>query len=337
MRLKIGILILACALLACALIPADRGPAVDFINSLNPDQRERVVLAFDDTTKTRWHYLPNGMFPRPGMELGELSESQQERVFTLLRAYLSEAGYDKTRKIINLEPILREMTGDSVMRDPGRFSVVFYGDPSTDSLWAWSFEGHHISLNFTISNGELSTTPRFFGANPATIPIGPRKGERTLATEEDLGFELIRSMSQDQRQLAVLSPKSPFDIESANMPEVDPLEPAGISYDQMTPRQQDLVQQLLAEYLSALPESQVLERMEAIRSEDMGGLLFAWAGGTEQGIGHYYRIQGQSFLIEFDNTQTQANHIHSVWRDFDGDFGKDLIREHYQHAEHHRK
>ena len=337
MRFKIGILVVSCALLACAFIPVDKGPAIDFINSLDPDQREHVLLAFDDTTKTRWHYLPNGMFPRPGLELGQLSDSQQERVFTLLQAFLSEAGYHKTQKIISLEPVLREMTGDSVMRDPGRFSVVFYGNPATDSIWAWSFEGHHVSLNFTISNGELSTTPRFFGANPATIPIGPRKGERTLATEEDLGFELIRSMSPEQRELAVISPKSPFDIASENKPEISPLQREGIGYDQMTAGQQDLVQQLLAEYLSALPESQLVERMEAIRSEEMGGLLFAWAGGTEQGIGHYYRLQGQTFLIEFDNTQTQANHIHSVWRDFDGDFGKDLIREHYQNAEHHKK
>jgi hypothetical protein len=238
-------------------------------------------------------------------------------------------------KIIDLENVLLEISGDSIMRNPENFSVAFYGNPERDSLWAFSFEGHHISLNFTILNDKVEIAPRFLGANPARIPSGPREGERTLQKEEDLGFELINSLSEEQRDLAIFQQKPFFDIVTGKSAEVEPLSPVGIMYGQLNRNQQLIFLKLLDEYLSTIPAEQAEKRMNSIKDEEINEVRFGWAGATVLGEGHYYRIQGKSFLIEFDNVQDKANHIHTVWRDFDGDFGRNLIQEHYEKSHHH--
>ncbi|MDX1591664.1 MAG: DUF3500 domain-containing protein [Balneolaceae bacterium] len=310
-------------------------PAVNFLNSLDQDQRAATQFSFDDTTKTFWHFIPGSFLPRSGIQLAELNPVQKEQFTILLQSYLSETGYVKTQKIIDLENVLAEMSGDSVMRDPEKYFISFYGDPGTDSLWAWSFEGHHLSLNFSILNGKATVAPRFLGASPARIPAGPREGERTLDKEEDLGFQLIQSMDDSQRTRAIfqLEPFSGF--ATGNASEVEPLKDFGIQVSELNRDQQVIFFDLLGEYLSTLPPEQAESRMNRIRNEEMNELMFGWSGAMTKGIGHYYRIQGRSFLIEFDNTQGNSNHIHTVWRDFDGDFGRDLIREHYQYSDHH--
>ena len=184
------------------------------------------------------------------------------------------------------------------------------------SLWAWSFEGHHISLNFTVVNGEISMAPRFFGVSPATIPSGSRKGERTLALEEDLGLELIQEMTPDQQKKAIIREEVFPDIVTSNASKVDPLELVGIKMNELNKDLQNTLILLIDTYLSNMPEELSEKRMKALEKESFGEIRFSWAGATELGKGHYYRIQGKSFLIEFDNTQNNANHIHSVWRDF---------------------
>jgi len=229
------------------------------------------------------------------------------------------------------------MGGNPVVRDPEKYFTAFYGNPERDSLWAWSFEGHHISLNFTVLNDQISMAPRFFGANPAIIPAGKRKGERTLDKEEDYGLELINSMSDSQKQKALFRENAFFDITTTNAPEVDPPEPVGIEMKDLNPAQQNILVNLINEYLSAMPTDLAAKRMENLEKEEFGKIRFGWAGATNLGEPHYYRIQGKTFLVEFDNTQNNANHIHTVWRDFDGDFGRDLIREHYRTSEHHSR
>ncbi|MBN4084731.1 DUF3500 domain-containing protein [Flavobacteriaceae bacterium AH-315-B10] len=332
--LNLGLLISASIFLSFNLFNEEL--AVKFLNSLSQDQRSLAQLPFDDLSKSTWHFIPSSMWPRKGIELTELDNNQKNLVHLLLQSSLSESGYKKTMKIINLENVLLEITGDSIMRNPDKYSVAFYGNPEKDSLWSWSFEGHHLSLNFTILNGKTSIAPRFLGASPATIPSGSRKGERTLAEEEDLGFELINSLSIKQRKIAIIQDKAFTGIVTKNSIKVDPLFPVGIKYEELNSSQQLVFLKLLNEYLSTIPEKEAKKRMEKLKNEEMNEARFSWAGGMHQGEGHYYRIQAKSFLIEFDNSQNNANHIHTVWRDFNGDFGKDLIREHYKNSDHHK-
>jgi len=328
----------ALALIVSLLNPAhpeNTAAAISFLESLDRAQREKTVLPFDDGSKSRWHYLPAATWSRPGISLKELNDEQEALLFKLLKASLSESGYWKTKQIIDLEDILAEMGGDPDYRDPEKYHAVIYGNPEDQDIWAWSFEGHHISLNFTITQTGISMAPRFLGANPATIPHGDRKGHRTLESEEELGFRLIRGMTSDQLDKAIFSTSAPRDIVTTNQGKVDPLDPAGIRMDELDKEQQKILWDLIHVYLSVMPADLAKERRKGVEAEKPGEIRFAWAGATEPGHPHYYRIQGSSFLVEFDNTQNNANHIHTVWRDFEGDFGRDLIREHYQHSHHH--
>lgn len=310
-------------------------PASKFLNSLNKEQFAKTQFRFASESKYVWHYLPAATFSRPGISLAELNKNQKELLFQLLQNSLSESGYAKTKQIISLEEVLAEISGNPDYRDPEKYYAAFYGNPAKDSLWAWSFQGHHISLNFTVLNGETSIAPRFLGANPAIVKEGSRKGERTLASEDDLGLNLINSCSAEQKRMAIFQHDSFFDIVTTNSAKVEPLQPVGIKMKELNDKQKIILLRLIDEYLATMPKDLATKRMENLKKEETTEIRFAWAGATKLGEGHYYRIQGLSFLIEFDNTQNQANHIHSVWRDFDGDFGRDLIREHYQSSEHH--
>lgn len=309
--------------------------AQNFLNSLKPDQRAKAQMHLDDSSRLTWHFLPGASFPRKGIRLDDLNNRQEILLFDHLKTSLSEVGYERVKHIMGLEKVLAEIEKRPEYRDPELYSAAFYGHPGTDSIWAWSFEGHHISLNFTIVNDSMAVAPRFFGANPATIPSGERKGERTLAEEEDLGFKMIQSMDSSQKEIALLKNHTPKDIVSYNITKADPLSPSGLPMGKMTPEQKTTMVTILHLYLSMMPDDLAQARMNNLEQEEFDKIHFAWAGSETPGKAHYYRIQGKSFLIEFDNTQNNANHIHTVWRDFEGDFGRDLIQDHYKSSDHH--
>ena len=309
--------------------------ATDLIKSLSPNLQKTVLMPIDDISREKWSYLPTTYFDRKGVEISELDSKQKDLAFKLLESHLSKTGFEKTQKIIELEKVLAKIENNSRTRDSEKYSIAIYGDPSTEKLWAWSFEGHHVSLNFTISDDKTSITPRFFGANPAIIRDGKRKGERTLAEEQDLAFELLNSLNTKQKQTAVFKDSTFYDISTKSSSKVTPLEPVGIKYAMLNASQKDVLQKLLGVYLSAMPEEVATKRMKNLKTEELDKIRFGWAGATTKDQPHYYRIQGKTFLIEFDNSQNNANHIHSVWRDFDGDFGRDMIKEHYQKSDHH--
>jgi hypothetical protein len=334
MKKIIVVLFVVACLIFYAFKTFNSDPAISFLNSLNKEQRGKVQMAFDDNSRMSWHFLPGVMWPRKGIQLQELNDPQKKLLFKLLRVYLSESGFVKTMKIIELENVLASMSGNSSFRDAEKYYVAFYGRPGQDSLWAWSFEGHHISLNFSVLDDKISVVPRFLGASPATIKEGPRKGERTLDKEEDYGFELINSLTDEQLKLTVFRKTAYSEIVTSNATEVGLLDPVGIKMDELNRDQQAVLLKLLMEYISVMPEDLAAKRMQNLRSEDFESIRFGWAGSTLPGEPHYYRIQGNSFLVEFDNVQEGANHIHTVWRDFKGDFGRDLIREHYKHSHH---
>ncbi|MCG2590155.1 DUF3500 domain-containing protein [Rhodohalobacter sulfatireducens] len=317
-------------------IPSDDS-ANEFLASLNEEQHEKAQKSFDDLTRHTWHFLPAAMWPRPGIPLHELNENQKELLFDLLQEFLSESGYDKTLSIIELENVLAEIENNPDFRDPDLYFATFYGEPNNDDKWAWSFEGHHISLNFTVVEGEVSMVPRFLGARPSLISEGSREGEKTaLHREEDLGIELIQSMSDEQLDKAIFLETAFWEIVTNVATETGPLTFEGIMMGELNEDQQVLLLDIINEYLSAMPEELAEQRYENLKNEEFNDIEFAWAGATELGEAHYYRVQGETFLIEFDNTQDDANHIHTVWRDFDGDFGKDLLRQHYHNSPHHQ-
>lgn len=308
---------------------------LNFLNSLNKEQLTKAQLEFDDPLRESWHFFPASMWQREGVSLKELDASQKTLLHAMLKKHLSESGYTKAMKIIALEDVLLEMDGNSTMRDSEKYYVTIYGDPKKDKLWGWSFEGHHLSLNFVITGDKVSFTPRFFGASPAIIKQGKRKGERTLEREQDIALELINELSPSQKEEAIFNKTAPNEIISFVEKSVEPLDSVGIAFNDLEKNQKKLLLSLIYEYLSAMPEELAKKRMANLKKEQLDNIHFGWAGAMALGQPHYYRIQGKTFLIEFDNTQSNANHIHSVWRDFDGDFGRNLIKEHYENSNHH--
>lgn len=306
--------------------------ALPLIKSFNPDQKKMAMLDFGHEDRTSWTYLPAQN--RRGLPLKKMQSNQKKLVNDFLRLHLSEMGYKKTQDVIALEQILFELEGSS-KRDTELYFLSFFGNPEKDHTWGWSFEGHHVSLNFTVVNGKISTSPRFLGSNPAEVRQGRQKGLRVLKSEEDLGMELINSMSNGQKKLAVISPKTYGEIVTASDSKVDHLGSKGLPVSQFNNAQKELLQKLLDVYIYYLTDELAAERKQQIDKAGLESLVFAWAGSLNKGSAHYYRIQGAEFLIEFDNSQNNANHVHTVWRDFDGDFGRDLIKEHYKNSGHH--
>jgi hypothetical protein len=300
--------------------------AKNFLAVLDPAQTAKAVLPLNAPEREKWFFVP---IARDGVPLKAMTAPQQELARALLRSGLSQRGAARAETIITLENVLREIEKDPVRRDPSLYYVTIFGDPAK-TPWGWRFEGHHLSLNFTIFDAErVAITPSFFGTNPAEVRDGPMKGTRVLAEEEDLGLALVNSLDAAQRAVAIIAAKAPNDILTSNKIRVEPLSPAGISASALTAPQRDQLRALLQLYFTRYRAEIADPALAAATASNLEGLTFAWAGVLDRSAGHYYRIQGKTFVVEFDNTQNQANHVHTVWRNFDGDFGRDLLREHY--------
>jgi Protein of unknown function (DUF3500) len=299
-----------------------------FLASLTPQQRAQATFQFQNDERFNWHYIPK---ERKGLPLREMTAEQKQLAHALLAAGLSQQGYIKAVSIMSLDEVLKILeNGKGPQRDPDGYFFTVFGEPSATGSWGYRVEGHHISQNFTIVNGKVQGAPSFFGTNPAEIREGSRKGLRILAREEDLGRQLVKSFTADQKKTAILSQEAPKEIltEASRKAALNG-QPSGLGASKMTAAQRAILQNLLDEYCQNMAEQIDQTREDQIKKAG-DNIHFAWAGGEEPGQGHYYRIQSPSFLIEFDDTQDNANHIHSVWRDFEGDFGLDLLKEHYQ-------
>ncbi len=323
----------------CTLIaqnnPVDFSSALTVINSLDSIQKSKSVFPFDDMSRYDWNYLPPSLIQRRGVRLKDLDSTQKKNAYTLLRSFLSDKGFSRTQEIMNNEYYLKELEPNMIHRIPENHFIAFYGTPAKDSIWGWKFSGHHIALNFTVVNNELALTPIFFGVYPAEIKEGKNKGRRIIKDEEDIGFELINMLTSEQKSVTIFQKNAFRDIVTANAIQVGPLPAVGIVAKDLTAQQKNILNKLIASHLSSMPTEIAQMRMKRIVSEDLNQIRFGWAGGLTKGVSHYYRIQGKTFLVEFDNTTHNANHIHIVWRDFDGDFGVDLLKEHYKKSKHH--
>lgn len=310
-------------------------PAIDelaasseaFLTSLDPPLRAQAVLPFDDEERLNWHYFPK---VRKGILFKQLSIGQMDRALAVLRSVLSPEGFKKVETIRDMENVLRELSPDDASRDPLQYYLTFFGDPGKDRNWGLRYEGHHLSLHWTVIDGTIvAALPQFLGANPAEVRSGPRQGARALAQEEDLGRTLIQSLDPGQRAAALVSDTAPADILTGVQREAAIQEDTGIAYTDLNETQRGILVSLLQVYAFVMRPDLAEERLTRLRAAGLDGIKFAWMGGVERGEKHYYRIQGPTFLIEYDNTQNDANHVHTVWRDFKGDFGMDVLKRHY--------
>jgi len=309
--------------------------AIAFVSALNEQQKAKAIFPFEEMNRYDWHYVPASMIARTGLAVKDLDSSQKDLFYEMLRSFLSPAGYQRTENIMSFEYVLKELEPTNPHRIPENYFVSVYGNPGKDSAWAWKFTGHHVALNFTVVDDQLAFAPFFFGANPAEVKQGPKKGMRIFKDEENLAFELVNSLNAAQKKTALFQLKAFTDIVTTNSSQVGPLKPVGILFKDLDDDQKNLVNKIMVAYLSSMPVRLANMRMKRVATEDKNDIRFGWAGGFVKGEPHYYRIQGETFLIEFDNTQNNANHIHMVWRDFNGDYGEDLLKEHYQHDHQH--
>ena len=308
--------------------------ATAFVALLGDSQRTKACFPFDSPVRKDWHYIP---MERPGLALGELDDKQKVALHALLASALATQGYLKVTGIVHLEGILRELESTprhpATLRDPGRYMIAIFGKPG-EGPWGWRFEGHHISLNFCSIDGEGDThTPFFLGSNPERVPSGAEAGWRVLGREEDLGRELFLALDGEQHKQALLAETVPGDVILGPGRDSGFAKAEGLAYADMTAPERVTLERLLAEFLDDLTPELAAREWERVKQHGMDKIRFAWCGGTAVGEPHYWRVQAPHFVIEFDDTQGGANHVHTLWRDLENDFGGDLLRRHYA-AEH---
>jgi hypothetical protein len=325
---------------ACSLIMrAADVLAQRLIETTAPAQRRELVLPFTEAMRSDWSYVPRR---RDGLAWKAMSTAQRDATTALLRTALNERGVDKVRAVMALEITLRQLEAFGFLRDSENYALAIYGEPGVGG-WGWRIEGHHLSLHFSLEGDRyVSTLPQFFGANPAVVPrdVGggaPPEGFRLLGSEEDLARQWLASLTQSQRARAIFDNRPFGDIVTRNAARARPLDAVGLTFAEMDPAQQAQVLKLISAFADHLQPQLTEARLARVRAAPLESIRVGWAGSDQPRQPHYfriqtyYRIQGPTFLIEFDNSG--GNHIHSVWRDFEGDFGRDVLREHYRGAE----
>ena len=327
-----------------------------FLESLDRMQRMATVFAMDAEERTNWHYFPETGFAdeygyvRNGITFKDMDAKQRHLAYGLLSTGLGRAGFLKTMNVMALEEIVRVIEDDHTgYRDTERFHFTFFGKPGMTGDWGWRVEGHHVSLHYVIRDGQLvASSPTFLGANPHEVPQGLHKGMRALEREEDMARALLVSLDADRRKQAIFDQQAPYDIVTMadKRAELDG-QPQGIAAAELSESQYRALLDLIGEYAGTMPPEVAADRMKAASQTPKDQLYFGWAGDIDRPAaqpidigskttenrhlaGNYYRIQSPTFLIEFANTQNQSNHSHAVWREFEGDFGYDLLAAHYR-------
>lgn len=309
-----------------------------YLAALTPEEKKKATYPLTDAERENWNFVP---IARNGLSFKGTSTQVQALGLALLRTGVSHTGMAKAQAVMQLEFVLKDLekgNTTSPMRDATNYFVTIFGEPSANQSWGWRFEGHHLAFNFTIVDGQhVFFAPSFIGSNPAEVRSGPRKGERVLGEEEDLGFALVNALDDAQRKTAIIADKGLNEIVTTNKKRVDPLSPAGIAATQLNAAQKEKLLAVVKAFVNRYHPLLAEEKLAEITAAGLDKLTFAWAGPLHRGAGAtYYRVQGPTFVLELDNAQNNANHIHSTFRDFKGDFGHDLLAEHYA-KEHSKK
>ena len=312
-------------------VPAEMfSAAKTFLGTLSAEQKKLAVYPLTDAERENWNFVP---LARNGLTFKKMTNEQYALGIALLRSGVSHTGLARVQAIMQLEFVLKELEKDTPAgrRDPSNYFVTIFGEPSADKSWGWRFEGHHTAFNFTVVGGKhVFFTPSFLGSNPAEVRAGPRKGERVLAEEEDLAHAFIQSLDAAQQKIAIFAAQAPKEIITTNKKRVEALAPVGITAAQLNPAQCERFFALVKVFTGRWRPELAAETFAQLTAPGLDKLTIAWAGPITRGAGAtYYRIQSPDFLIEFDNTQNNWNHIHTTVRAFKGDFGHDLLAEHY--------
>lgn len=310
--------------------------ATVFLESLSEELKAQTVFSLDDEERFNMNYVP---IPRKGPRFHDFNETQKAAAIDLLKSSLSDEGYRKSKEIMSLEGILRVIENDDndkmpdgrPRRDPLNYHFSIFGDPASGTPWGWRFEGHHLSLNFTSSDNKISSaTPIFFGTNPGVIKITGHKEKEVLKSETALSFKLVNSLSPEQLKKAMFADVAPKEIITTTKRKVEGFEQKGIFYNDLTDDQKEMFHDLINLYLNNYEQNFSEGYRDKIKKAGIENLSFSWAGSLEPGTPNYWCIQGLVLLIEYDNTQTDANHVHTVVRDPTNDYGEDTLKKHYE-------
>jgi hypothetical protein len=305
--------------------------ASNWLGSLTPEQKAKATYHYLDGERIFWYYPP---LNRHGLPLRDMDASQRQLAYKIMESTLDKAACEKAKLIIEHESVLGPLEKEeghvTFERNPELYYWTVFGEPGGKDLWGWRAEGHHVSLHFSVWDDKVvSMTPFFFGANPAEVRKGPKQGLRILERREELAFELINSMDSGQRSKVIIHDKAPWDILQYNASRAVVHNEEGLAVGQMNGTQREILLALITEYVNQVRPEVAQGRLDAIKREGTDHFRLVWAGGTDQSRDHYYRIHGGNFIVEFDNIQNGANHIHSVWRDVENDFAQDVLRDHH--------
>ena len=301
--------------------------ATAFLETLDEEARAQAMIELKDEERYNWHFTPR---ERKGLPLKAMNLEQRIAAHDLMRSALSAQGYLKATSVMQLEAVLKMMEDGSPRRDQENYAFSVFGTPGPEAPWGWRLEGHHLSLNYTSVTDELAATPAFFGSNPAEVRSGPSAGLRVLAAEEDLARDLMAALTSEQQAKAIILEEAPEEIVTGVVRKVSLDAFEGLPASEMTDVQRGLLRLILEEYAHNMPHDVAHQQLQKIEEAGFDSLHFGWAGTLERGGPHYYRIHGPTMLLEYDNTQNDANHVHTIWRDFEGDFGEDLLQRHYE-------
>lgn len=304
---------------------------LDFLGALSPELRGRALMPFASSERLNWHYVPR---ERKGVSLKEMSEPQRLTAKAVLRAALSDKGYRRCEDIMRLEPLVAEIEDDHATYDPLHFVFSVFGEPGGDAPWGWRIDGHHLSLNFVHARDGVSVTPVLYGAHPANVEHGELKGLRVLGAQEDLGRALMRSLDLGARDAALIRDQAFSDILTGPQREKSLRQPQGLELGRMAEAQRNLAIAIIEQFVGTMNPSLAEAQRTRLRQAGIEQIRFAWAGSLRPREPHYYRLHGPTLVIEYDNTQEDANHIHSVWHDTRDEFGADLLRRHYEQSRH---
>lgn len=334
--MRVLTILIAAAIAAGPAIAQSSAPYADAVNtlieSIGDDALVKKAMApFASEDREAWHFFPK---ERNGLHLSDLDEEGRAAVLAMLKQVLSDSGYTLAEQIRSLESVLADIEGAGANfdRNPLLYVVSIYGQPDAENPWGLRYEGHHLSLNWTFAGGKvISSSPEFLGSNPAVVLSGPKKGLATLGDRKKLALDLLNSLDEKQRGAAILGDRAPRDIVTG-ADRVAAIEGNdGLKARDLSVEQKGLLRQLVAAYLATQRDEAKQARIESINKGDTEEVTFSWMGSEDGSGGHYYRIQGPTFVAEYANTQNDANHIHTIWRDFEGDFGRDVLAEHYAH------
>ncbi len=311
--------------------------ASGWLASLTAEQKTKATFHYMDGERIFWYYPPMN---RHGLPLRDMDATQRELAYSLMSVGLHTDANEKAKSIIEHELILGPLEKEeglvTFVRDPQLYYWTVFGDVGGKDPWGWRVEGHHLSLHYSIWEDKvIAVTPFFFGVNPAEVRKGAKQGLRLLGKREDIAIVLMASLDAGQRSKAIIHDKAPWDILSYNASKHTVHDEEGLAGAELNGTQKEILLALISDYVSQLPSEVAKERLDAIREQGLDRFRLVWAGGVDRGRDHYYRIHGPTLLLEYDNTQSNANHIHTVWRSFENDLGEDLLRKHYEESEHH--